>query len=96
MKPLHLHEDVVIKREDGWLAGRVGDDLVMMHAKSNQFANLSATGSRIWELLEGPRTLKNLCETLSCEYDITAEEAMADITKFLRMAESHNLLHFEQ
>ncbi len=84
--------DVRVTREEGWLSGWVGDDLVMMNARSSEYVSLSPTGARIWELLESPRTVVSLCAALAEEFEITAEDALGEITGFLREMEQHHVV----
>jgi hypothetical protein len=79
-----------ISRSDGWLAGRIGEELLMMSADSSAYLSLSGTGGRIWELLEKPCTLTGLCETLAAEYDVLPTEIRDEVLVFLeRLQHQH-------
>ncbi len=95
MKTSDLKFDTVLSRKPGWLSGRVGDELVMMNADSSEYINLSETGGRISELLEKPCALGELCELVAEEYDVTAEQAAADMAHFIEDMRSHHVLHIE-
>ncbi len=95
MKTSTLKFDTVLSRTPGWLSGRVGDDLVMMNADSSEYISLSATGGRIWELLEKPCAFGELCEQLATEYEVTAEQAADDMASFLQEMERYHVLHIE-
>ena len=82
--------DLRITREEGWLSGWVGDDLVMMNARSSEYVSLSPTGARIWELLESPRSIGALCEALAGEFEVTAEGAFGEVVEFLEQMEQHH------
>jgi hypothetical protein len=82
----------MVKREEGWLSGWVGDDLVMMNARSSEYVSLSPTGARIWELIESPRTLASLCEALTEEFEITADAAAVEVIEFLKDMEQHHVV----
>ena len=72
-----------ISRQGDWLSADTGDGAVMMSPSSTQYLGLSATGGRIWELLEQPRTLAELCAALAREYEVTADEVQADVRAFV-------------
>ena len=42
---------MMVRRKDGWLSAKVGDELVMMSAEKGNYIGLSDVGARIWELL---------------------------------------------
>ena len=75
--------DTRISRTGDWLSADTGDGAVMMSPSASQYIGLSGTAGRIWELLETPRTLAELCTALADEYQVTAEEVRADVTEFV-------------
>ena len=78
-----MKKDSVVVRRDGWLTAQIGDDLMMMNAESDFYLNLSGSGGRIWELLEQPRTVADLCEVLARDYEIEPEAARPEVMAFL-------------
>jgi len=44
---------------------------------------LNETGARIWELLDGERTLRDVLDTLSQEYDVDADTAEGDLVQMI-------------
>ncbi len=48
---------------------------------------LNETGVRIWELIDGQRTLGEIIEVLVQEFKVTAEEAEADLSEFVAYLE---------
>jgi hypothetical protein len=76
-------DDSVISRAEGWLSAWIGPDLMMMNAESSFYLNLTGSGGRIWELLERPQTIADLCRTLAREYEIEPPAALPEVTAFL-------------
>lgn len=72
-----------ISRREGWIVAWVDENLIMMHAESKFYLNLSGSGGRIWELLESPRSVSDLCETLGREFDIEPDAARLEVLPFL-------------
>lgn len=83
-----MTQDTVIRRSESWLAARVGDEVMMMHLDSSYYLHLSGTGGRIWELLETPRTLRELCNVLSQEFDVDPAEAQMQVVAFLQQLQA--------
>ncbi|MBI5593080.1 MAG: PqqD family protein [Deltaproteobacteria bacterium] len=75
--------DRMFIRRDGWLTSQIDDDLIMMNAEHEYYLNLSGSGGRIWELLETPCSLTDLCHVLAGEYDITPDAARPEVSAFL-------------
>ena len=78
-----MTDDSLISRREGWIVAWVDENLIMMHAESKFYLNLTGSGGRIWELLESPRSVSDLCETLSREFDIEPEAARLEVLPFL-------------
>jgi len=83
-----IADDTLISRTGDWLSAETGDGAVMMSPSSAIYIGLSETGGRIWELLETPRTLAELCAELMREYAVSAAEVEPDLREFIaRLAE---------
>ncbi len=80
---------MIVRRQGDWLSAKVGDELVMMSAAKGNYLGLSAVGARVWELVEVPRTIEDLCAELVSEFDVTSATCMAEVTAFLRELEGH-------
>ena len=80
---MSLPPETVIARRDGPLTAAVDDDLVMFDAERGEYFGLDRVGRRIWELLETPRSVGELCTTLMAEFEVTAETCRADVGTFI-------------
>jgi hypothetical protein len=87
-----MRDNDLISRRRDWLTARVDEDLIMMSAASKYFLSLSGSGCRIWELLETPRTIVWLCQTLVREYVVEAEAARSQVTAFLERMHQLNAI----
>jgi hypothetical protein len=78
----------VYERKDGWLAARVGDELVMMSAASGAYLGLNEVGARVWELIDAPRDLPDICDALAAEFETTPAACQPEVEAFLAELES--------
>lgn len=51
---------------------------------------LNEVGAQIWELIDGERSLREIRDFIVAEFDVTADEATADLLAFLQQLESIN------
>jgi hypothetical protein len=70
-------------RKDSWLAAMVGDELVMMSAEIGVYLGLNDVGARIWEIIETPTALPDICTTLAAEFETTPEACQPEVEAFL-------------
>lgn len=79
------HEDVVFQR--------VGDDLVLVHLKTNEIFALNPTGARFWELLVDGKPRSEIEETLLLEYDVPREQLVQEIDTLVAQLMQQKMLH---
>jgi hypothetical protein len=61
------------------------DEAVLMSIDLGRYFGLNAVGIRVWELLvERPRTIASLSETICEEFDIEPGACQADVTTFVQ------------
>lgn len=59
-------------------------DLVMMSEEQGRYFGLTGVAASIWGHLEQPRTVDELCELVSREYDVEPHACRADVETFVR------------
>lgn len=79
----------MVRKQGDWLAASVGDELVMMSPAEGLYLGLTSVGARIWELIEVPAALDDVCARLLDEYDITPEVCRAEVETFLQDLAKH-------
>jgi hypothetical protein len=75
-------------RKDGWLAAHVGDELVMMSAESGAYLGLNEVGARVWELIDTPRDIPDICAALAAEFETSPGACQPEVEAFLSELES--------
>ncbi|MEM6934354.1 MAG: PqqD family peptide modification chaperone [Pseudomonadota bacterium] len=63
-----------------------------MSLKHGKYFALRDTAQRIWDLLETPRSPRQLAKVLSDEYDVEADACLADLGPFLADLKSFGLI----
>ena len=79
----------IVRRKGDWLSAKVGDELVMMSVEKGRYVGFAEVGARIWELLETPQTVDDLCARLVEEFDVTPDVCRAEVETFLKELEEH-------
>ena len=78
----------MIRSEDFLLREVAGSQvLVPVGAATRDFAGiitLNSVGVLLWNALETEQTKESLVKVLTARYDVSEEQAMADVEKFLR------------
>lgn len=78
---------IIYSRSNRAISGKLDNELVMMDIEAGKYFSLNPVATRIWELLENPRSLDELCLLLQKEYDVSEvrcrQETEACINKLL-------------
>lgn len=53
---------------------------------------LNATGSRIWELIDGTRGVEEIVTAISEEFDVSRDAAEKDVQEFLDALREHQMI----
>lgn len=70
----------------------IGDEIVFLNVKRDNYSALDEIGRRIWELLETPRSVDALCRQLNEEFDAPPERIAADVLPFLEDLRNEGLV----
>ncbi len=79
-----LHPQVAARIIDG--------EAVIVLPQSGQVTVLNEVGSRIWELIDGTRSVGEITEIIVAEYDVTAEQAERDVAEFIQELVENKML----
>jgi PqqD family protein of HPr-rel-A system len=78
-----LSESSVLVRSGGPSTTDVEEETLMFDPGQGKYFALQGVGGRIWELLEEPRSVAELCETVSSEFEVDAATCRSDVVPFL-------------
>lgn len=87
----------IVARSD-MLASQLSDqEMVMMDIDTGSYFGLENVGHAIWNHLDQPRLVSELCNHVSSEFDIKGEKSKVeqDVIQFLESMLSENLIHVD-
>lgn len=83
------------RRRDDILVQGAGDTLILLTPDSGDYFTLNDVGGRIWELADGTRTVTEIAQTLSDEYEAPPEVIEPDALEVLTELAEAGLLDGE-
>lgn len=69
-------------------------EAVIITPAENTVRMFNTSGSRIWELADGTRTVDEIAAMLAQEYEVTPEIAQASVERFMKELAEKGLLTF--
>ncbi|RII28232.1 MAG: PqqD family protein [Geobacter sp.] len=82
-----------VVRTAGIMTAPVDQEIVLLNMARNNYVSLDNIGRRIWELLEYPVSVANLCRQLGQEFEGTEQQITTDVLQFLTQLETDGLVH---
>ena len=84
--------DSVIVASKEQLSTDLGGGVVILGLESGQYYSLNDVGTRIWDLVQEPKTVLELRDAIVCEYDVDPERCGQDVLEVLKNMESEGLI----
>src|SRR5688500_14671331 len=87
----------VYRHADDVICRQVGTESILVPIKNNvgsldYIYTLSAVAARIWELLDGTRPIDDVVSALCEEYEVSREQAAADVAELVSDLENVSLV----
>jgi hypothetical protein len=70
----------------------LGGETVILDLQSGVYYGLDPVGTRVWRLLQEPRSLAGLRDLIVDEFDVAAERCETDLAVFVASLNAHGLL----
>jgi hypothetical protein len=67
----------------GQVSSELGGEVVILDLKAGVYHGLDGTGTRIWTLLQEPRLVSDIRDTIIQEYDVEPERCESDLLGLL-------------
>jgi hypothetical protein len=74
---------VTYLRNSKTISGRLHDEMVMMDMEQGKYFSLNQTATAIWEFLENPLTMDELCDRLMEEYEVDRERCLEEVNEYI-------------
>jgi len=81
---------VVVAKEQ--VSCPLGDEAAVLNLKNSVYYGLDSVGSRVWTLLQQPRSVGELRDTLLSEYEVEARRCEQDLLALLESMRSEGLI----
>ena len=74
----------------------VDDEAVIVLADAGEVNVFDPVGTRIWELIDGSRTIQQIIDVVVDEFEVTPEQAQVDVVEFLETLAREKMIVFEE
>lgn len=71
------------------------DESAILNLKNSVYYGMNAVGTRVWNLLQKPRSVGELRDLLLCEYEVDAERCEKDLLDLLEKLRLEGLIEVQ-
>jgi hypothetical protein len=79
-----LTNDSIVLVSKDQMAAEVAGETVILGLTSGRYYGLDPVGARIWQLLQSPLTVAEVCRAIVAEYDVEPDRCQADLLMLLQ------------
>jgi hypothetical protein len=74
----------------------VNDCAMLMSIESGRYFAFNPVGSRIWKLLAKPARLKDVCDALVAEFEVSPSKCRDEVVRFVEKLVERELVRVEE
>lgn len=87
-----MQEGTFISRSDNLMETHFNDELIALHMETSKFHMFNTVAQRIWEIVEVPTTLPNLCDRLCAEFEVDMTTCKQDVSELIDYLVEENVI----
>ena len=84
--------DTVVVANPDAMSSSVGIETVILHFTAGTYFGLDEVGTRVWQLVQTRRSVREICQTLLEEYDVDEERCERAVRSLLASLAEHGLI----
>lgn len=91
-----LSSSFSVVRGKGLIEAEVDGELVALHVDKGVCYGLNKVGSRVWQLIETPAKIGDVCATLTHEFDVDAATCEREVLDLLEELRAEDLIEVRE
>lgn len=85
--------DTSVAKDSSQIIDRVVDgETLLIHLRSGDYFSLNSTGTKVWENIDGSRTVKDLAALVLAEYDGEEPQVLRDVLSLVNQLADEGLV----
>jgi hypothetical protein len=92
----NLSASTIVVAAGGQVSCPLGDEAAILTVQRSMYYGLDPVGARVWTLIQQPRSIGDLRDTIVSEYDVEAERCEQDLLEFLEKMRGEGLIEVRE
>ena len=69
---------------EGQVSSDIGDEVAILDFRAGKYYGLDSVGARVWTLIQEPRTVSEIRDILTSEYEVDSHRCERDLVALLQ------------
>lgn len=91
--PDSLSASTTVVANENCLSTTLEGEAVILHTDAGKYYGFNEVGTYIWERLQQPYTVEEVCQAVSSEYDVARDQCQDDVHALLIELLEYELVH---
>ena len=87
-----VSERTIVTASSNLVSTELGGETVILHLGDGIYYGLDAVGTRIWDLIQEPKSVAQVRDALLEEYDVDPDRCLSDLIALLQDLTNRNLI----
>ena len=87
-----ISKDTVVVASKELAAADLGEEVAILNLTNGVYYSLNPVGARIWSLIQEPRSVRDVCNTLVAQYDVDSDRCEQDAIALLQQLAENDLI----
>jgi hypothetical protein len=87
-----IQPSTVFRKAAHQVSCRINDEVAILNLERELYFGLQGTGIRIWDALEQPRSVHELCDIIVQEFEVSQADCQTDIVQLLERLHQEGLI----
>ena len=89
-----INMETVVKTSEQQVSADLADEAAILHLKSGVYYGLNKVGAYIWNYIQEPASISEICDHVSVKFDVTREQCERDVIALLQSLADQDLIEF--
>jgi hypothetical protein len=86
-------ESVISINDSRYIGSKIGEELMLMDLNTGNYININQIGTIIWEQIQEPKKVEDICKVLQKDFDVTEEQCQKDTLDYLQRMGEQDLIN---
>lgn len=88
----NITESSIVVRTNNIVSSQLDNEIVMMSIENNEYYGLNKTASEIWQIIEKPVLIKDICTRLINKFDVSYDDCYEAIIQHIELLMTKKLV----